>query len=69
MRRWWVPWLALAAVVVIAGVALAARSGPSNAPGARAQQWKAEIGRADGLALAADIVERAIETREPVLRP
>jgi UDP:flavonoid glycosyltransferase YjiC (YdhE family) len=35
---------------------------------ARAQQWKAEIGRADGLKLAADIVERAIETRQPVLR-
>ncbi len=36
---------------------------------ARAQQWKAEIARADGLTLAADIVDRAIERRQPVLRP
>ena len=35
LRRAWVPWLALAAVVVIAGVVLAARSGPSNSPAAR----------------------------------
>jgi zeaxanthin glucosyltransferase len=35
---------------------------------ARAQQWKAEIGNIDGLRLAADIVERAIETRQPVRR-
>jgi zeaxanthin glucosyltransferase len=35
---------------------------------ARAQQWKAEIARVDGLKLAADIVERAIETRQKVLR-
>jgi zeaxanthin glucosyltransferase len=34
---------------------------------ARAQQWKAEIARADGLRLAADIVDRAIEERQPVL--
>ncbi len=35
---------------------------------ARAQQWKAEIARVDGLKLAADIVEQAIETRQKVLR-
>jgi zeaxanthin glucosyltransferase len=34
---------------------------------ARAQQWKAEIARIDGLKLAADIVEEAVETRQPVL--
>jgi zeaxanthin glucosyltransferase len=36
---------------------------------ARAQQWKAEIGNIEGLRLAADIVERAVETRQPVRRP
>ena len=36
---------------------------------ARAQRWKAEIARAEGLSQAANIVERAIETRLPVLRP
>jgi UDP:flavonoid glycosyltransferase YjiC (YdhE family) len=35
---------------------------------ARAQQWKAEIARVDGLKLAADVVEQAIETRQRVLR-
>jgi zeaxanthin glucosyltransferase len=35
---------------------------------ARAQQWKAEIARAEGLTQAANIVERAIESRQPVLR-
>jgi zeaxanthin glucosyltransferase len=35
---------------------------------ARAHHWKAEIARADGLKLAADIVERAIEKRQRVLR-
>ncbi|HEY5744253.1 MAG TPA: glycosyltransferase [Terrimicrobiaceae bacterium] len=35
---------------------------------ARAQQWKAEITRADGLTLAANIVERVFETQRPVLR-
>jgi zeaxanthin glucosyltransferase len=34
---------------------------------ARAQQWKAEIARVDGLKLAADIVEQAIETKQKVL--
>ena len=36
---------------------------------ARAQQWRAEIARAEGLSQAANIVERAIESRQPVLRP
>jgi len=36
---------------------------------ARAQQWKAEIGNIEGLRLATDIVERAVETRQPVPRP
>ena len=36
---------------------------------ARAQQWKAEIGSIEGLRLAADIVERAIQTKQPVPRP
>jgi zeaxanthin glucosyltransferase len=35
---------------------------------ARAQQWKAEIARVDGVKVAADIVEEAIETRQKVLR-
>ena len=35
---------------------------------ARAQQWKAEIGNIEGLRLAADTVERAVETRQPVPR-
>ncbi len=35
---------------------------------ARAQQWKREIARADGLAQAADIVEQAITKRQPVRR-
>jgi cytochrome c-type biogenesis protein CcmH len=38
-----VPWLVLAAVVVIAGVVLAARSGPSNAPAARAERLDNEL--------------------------
>jgi cytochrome c-type biogenesis protein CcmH len=43
LRRWWVPWLSLAAVVVIAGVVLAARSGPSNSPTARAERLDSEL--------------------------
>jgi UDP:flavonoid glycosyltransferase YjiC (YdhE family) len=35
---------------------------------ARAQQWKAEVARVDGLKLAADVVEQAIETRRKVWR-
>jgi cytochrome c-type biogenesis protein CcmH len=42
-RLGWVPWLALAAVVVIAGVVLAARSGPSNSPSARAERLDNEL--------------------------
>jgi cytochrome c-type biogenesis protein CcmH len=38
-----VPWIALAAVVVIAGLVLAARSGPSNAPAARAARLDNEL--------------------------
>jgi cytochrome c-type biogenesis protein CcmH len=38
-----VPWFALAAVVVIAGIVLAARSGPSNAPAARAARLDNEL--------------------------
>jgi cytochrome c-type biogenesis protein CcmH len=38
-----VPWLALAAVVVIAGVVLAARSGPSNSSAARAARLSNEL--------------------------
>jgi hypothetical protein len=41
----------------------------STACQGRAQQWKAEIGNIEGLRLAADIVERAVETRQPVRRP
>ncbi len=37
------PWLALAVVVVIAGIVLAARSGPSNAPAARAARLDNEL--------------------------
>ena len=37
------PWLSLAAVVVIAGVVLAARSGPSNSPSARAERLDHEL--------------------------
>jgi zeaxanthin glucosyltransferase len=36
---------------------------------ARAQQWKAEIANLAGLRLAAEIVERAVNTRRPVRRP
>ena len=37
------PWLVLAAVVVFAGVVLAARSGPSYAPAARAERLDNEL--------------------------
>ena len=43
MRRWWLPWLALAAVVVIAVVVLAARSSPSRSPAARATRLDNEL--------------------------
>ena len=35
---------------------------------ARAEQWKAQIGSIDGLRLAADIIEHAVKTGQPVLR-
>lgn len=37
------PWLALAAVVAIAGIVLTARSGPSNSPAARAARLDNEL--------------------------
>ena len=37
------PWLVLAAVVVFAGVVLAARSGPSDSPAARAERLDNEL--------------------------
>lgn len=43
LRRWWLPWLALAAVVVITVVVLAARSGTSNSPAARAARLEHEL--------------------------
>jgi len=43
LKRSWVPWLVLAAVVVIAGVVLAARSRPSNSPVARADRLDREL--------------------------
>ena len=43
MRRWWLPWLALGAVVVIAVVVLAANSGASNTPGARASRLDSQL--------------------------
>ena len=43
MRRWWVPWLGLAVVVVIAVVVLVGRSGPSDAPAARAARLENEL--------------------------
>jgi cytochrome c-type biogenesis protein CcmH len=42
-KSWWLPWLALAAVVVVAGVVLAARSGPSNSHAARAERLDNEL--------------------------
>jgi len=43
LRRWWLPWLALAAVVTIAVVVLAARSGTSNSPAARATRLDSQL--------------------------
>ena len=43
LKRWWLPWLALAAVVGIAVVVLATRSGPSNSPAARAARLDAQL--------------------------
>ena len=43
MKRSWIPWLALAAVVVIAVAVLVARSGPSNTPAARAARLESQL--------------------------
>ncbi len=43
LKRWWVPWLGLAVVVVIAVVVLADRSGPSSAPASRSARLQTEI--------------------------
>jgi cytochrome c-type biogenesis protein CcmH len=43
LKRWWVPWLGLAVVVVIAVVVLADRSGPSSAPAARSARLQSEL--------------------------
>jgi cytochrome c-type biogenesis protein CcmH len=40
---WWIAWLALAAVVVIAVAALVVRSGPSHSPSARASRLANEL--------------------------
>jgi cytochrome c-type biogenesis protein CcmH len=43
VKKWWVAWLALAVIVVIAVAVLVARSGPSNSPSARAARLSAEL--------------------------
>jgi cytochrome c-type biogenesis protein CcmH len=43
LKRWWAPWLGLAVVLVIATVVLVDRSGPSNAPAARATRLQNEL--------------------------
>ena len=43
MRKWWVAWVALAVIVVGAGVVLVARSSPSDAPSARAARLSSEL--------------------------
>ena len=43
MRKWWVAWVALAAVVLVAVAVLVARSGPSNSPSARASRLANEL--------------------------
>jgi cytochrome c-type biogenesis protein CcmH len=43
LRRWWVPWLGLAVVVVIALGVLVNRSGPSSAPASRAARLDREL--------------------------
>jgi cytochrome c-type biogenesis protein CcmH len=43
LKRWWVPWLGLAVVVLIAVVVLVDRSGPSRAPSARAARLENEL--------------------------
>jgi len=43
LKRWWVPWLGLAVVVVIALGVLVSRSGPSSAPASRAARLESEL--------------------------
>jgi cytochrome c-type biogenesis protein CcmH len=43
LKRSWVPWLGLAAVVVIAVVVLIGRSSPSNSPTARATRLENQL--------------------------
>lgn len=43
MKRWWVPWLVLAVVVLIPVAVLVARSGPSRAPASRAARLENEL--------------------------
>jgi cytochrome c-type biogenesis protein CcmH len=43
LRRWWLPWLALVAVVLIAVIVVAARSSPSRSPAARAARLDSEL--------------------------
>ena len=43
MKRAWVPWLALAAVLLIAVAVLVARSGPSHTPAARAARLESQL--------------------------
>lgn len=43
MRQRWVAWVALAVIVVVAGVVLVARSRPSNSPAARAARLASEL--------------------------
>jgi cytochrome c-type biogenesis protein CcmH len=43
LKRQWLPWLALAAVLVIAVVVLVARSGPSHTSAARAARLESQL--------------------------
>jgi len=43
VRKWWVAWVALAVIVVGAGVVLVARSSPSDSPSARAARLSSEL--------------------------
>jgi cytochrome c-type biogenesis protein CcmH len=43
LKRWWVPWLVLAVVVLIPVAVLVARSGPSRAPASRAARLENEL--------------------------
>jgi len=43
VKKWWVAWVALAVIVVGAGVVLVARSSPSDSPSARAERLSSEL--------------------------